>query len=316
MTLKFIILGSSTLAALIVWFASNHLDQPYLAEIYQTLLWFSIWYLLLKIIAGQQIARHYIDVHQQYRFRKSISIVFYVFFLLTAFYIWIEDPQTLLIGYGVVAAGAAIALQDLIKNLAGGVLIISKNIYTVGDRVEIDGIIGDVIDIGLINSTFMELNQWVDGNQATGRIVAMPNGILLSRPVKNFTKDHDFLWDEIGIPVTYGSDWRKAADKMQEIVEEITAKQAEEATKRMRKLATRYYYIERHTKPSVYITATDNWIMLNARFVSGVRGRRLMRTQVHRKIMEFIEDEPNIEIASATQEIVGFPELEVVNRKK
>lgn len=84
--------------------------------------------------------------------------------------IWVEYTQTLLVSYGLIAAGITIALQDFFKNFVGGIMIFTTGTYRVGDRVEINSKFGDVIDIGIFYTTLLELKEWVEAEQPTGRI--------------------------------------------------------------------------------------------------------------------------------------------------
>jgi len=161
----------------------------------------------------------------RYSFKKTISILYILVFLFALVAIWIEQTETLLISYGLIGAGIAVSLQDVFKNFAGGITIFLIGLYRVGDRVEINGKIGDVIDIGVLYTTIMEIGEWVDGNQATGRLTIIPNSNVLTNIVNNFTKDHNFIWDEISLPITYDSDWTDAHSKFLDIVKMLKKKQ-------------------------------------------------------------------------------------------
>ena len=106
------------------------------------------------------------------------------------------------------AAGAAVDLQDVFKNFAGSIIIFVTGTYHVGDRIEVNSKIGDVIDIRIFYTTMMETNEWVRGDQTAGCLSNFQNGLVLSGIVNNYTGDHPHIRDELSIPITYDSDWK------------------------------------------------------------------------------------------------------------
>ena len=123
-------------------------------------------YLIFKVILEGLVAARIGDNKTRYSFRKGVSLGFLAIVTLIILRAWVEDPQTLLVAYGLVAAGVAIALQDLFKNFVGGLTLMINGSYRVGDRIEIDDRYGDVLDIGLMYTTLLELRSWVKGDQS------------------------------------------------------------------------------------------------------------------------------------------------------
>ena len=203
-----IIAGLSTLA----WFLNLKYGNVELDKLVYTLLALSVSYFVFRFLLEELAARRIHDAKARYSFRKAVSLLFLVVSFVVILRIWIINPQALLVAYGLVAAGVAIALQDIFKNFAGGIVIFLTGTYQIGNRISINGKFGDVIDIGLFYTTLLEIREWVDGDQATGRITTIPNGHVLSYHVDNYTKDHPYIWDEITIPLTYDSDWKAARD--------------------------------------------------------------------------------------------------------
>jgi small-conductance mechanosensitive channel len=269
----------------------------------------TISFLFFRIIMEQIVAQRIHEPKTRYSFRKTTYILFLVTSFVIVLRIWIINPQALLVAYGLVAAGVAIALQDLFKNFAGGIVIFTSGIYEIGNRIEIGGKSGDIIDINLFYTTILEIREWVNGDQVTGRITSIPNGLVLSQVVNNYTKDHHFLWDEISIPVTYESDWKSAIRLMKEIAAGETKEAASAAKKSLEGLEEKYYLPERPTEPDVFVTLTDNWILLRLRYVIEVRERRLVNSRISDLILREFERTPSITIASSTVSIVHAPEI-------
>jgi small-conductance mechanosensitive channel len=177
---------------------------------------------------------------------------------------------------GLITAALTISLQDVARNFVGGLSIFLKNIYRVGDRIEIASKKGDVIDIGLPYTTIIETNEWISGDQHTG-ISAIPNGYILNNTINNYTKDFDFLWDEIVLPITYDSDWRAASALFQEVLEKETEPTALAAKKHLDKLGSKYYLIfMKAMGASTFMKLTDNWIELHGRYITNVCERRVV----------------------------------------
>jgi small-conductance mechanosensitive channel len=291
--------------AIATWFLNVQFTNVHLDKLSYTFVALSTSYLVFKIILEGAVSKKIRESKARYSFRKTMQLLFLSSALVIIVRIWIVNPQALLVAYGLVAAGVAIALQDVFKNFAGALAIFVTGIYRIGDRIEINKIFGDVIDIGLFYTSLIELRQWVDGDQSTGRITSIPNGQVLSFTLHNYTKDHSFIWDEIALPITYSSDWQKAMDLLQTIVLEET----EEATKRAKReishLEEKYYLSNRNIEPTIFLTPTDNWIMLHIRYVVMVRERRLVRNELSKRILRALQKEEDISIASQTLSITN-----------
>ncbi|MFX1521453.1 MAG: mechanosensitive ion channel family protein [Promethearchaeota archaeon] len=281
--------------------------EKYLLNTFYTILALGIIYIIFKVIIEEAVVKRIKETKTKYSFKKIVSILYILAFLVVLTTIWIEQPQTLFVAYGVVGAGIAIALQDLFKSLAGGIIIYVNRLYSVGDRIEIQKIVGDVIDIHILYTTILEIQGWVEGDQATGRLAIVPNSFVLSNTIYNFTKDHNFIWDEITIPITYDSDWKEAYNKILDIVKDITKQIAEQAAEEIERLEEIYYMGKRVVDPSIFLKLTDNWITFSIRYVTDARKRRSLRHKLSQAILEEIQKSKNIKIASVTLDIVGFP---------
>ncbi len=223
--------------------------------------------------------------------------------------IWLGPSSNISVAMGILGAGIAFASQETIGSFAGYLSIVLSGIYRIGDRVCIGDVTGDVLDIGILRTTVMEIGQWVRAEQYTGRVVTIANRAIFSDPVFNYTQHWPYIWDEITLPVTYESDWRRAAEIVlshgQQYSEEFQA--SAEAT--LDQVRRRFPIQTTSVAPSLYVVMTDNWIELTMRYVVEVRKRRAVMADLHRELLEHFEREPAISIASATFEIVGFPPL-------
>lgn len=296
------ILLTSTLLSIFIFssWIINYIDNTEIQKVIYSMNGIIVSYLFFKILIERIGAKRISQAKTRYIFRKTSSFLFLLSAFIIVLRIWVVNPQALLVAYGLIAAGVAIALQDVFKNFAGGLVLFLSGMYKVGDRIELNDVKGDVMDIGLFYTTMLEIGQWVDGDQSTGRLVVQPNGYALSFPVRNYTKDHEFLWDEIQIPITYESDWKEAIKKIKAILKEEIKENEKIARSEIDKLGEKYFLSKRNTEVNVFLETTDNWIMLKIRYVTQVRDRRIIQNAISQKILQYIEKAPTIHIASTT----------------
>jgi small-conductance mechanosensitive channel len=223
--------------------------------------------------------------------------------------IWLGFGSNFTVAMGILGAGIAFASQETIGSFAGYLSIVTGNLYHIGDRVRVGAVTGDVLDISMLRTTVMEIGEWVKAEQYTGRVVTIANRAVFSEPVFNYTQHWEYLWDEITVPVTYDSDWRRAREIMLEHAEEYTAHLQVDAQVELQALMTRYPVHEQSVQPKLYVLMTDNWIELTLRYVVGARERRKVTAQLHHELLQHFQNEAEITVASATFEIVGFPPL-------
>jgi small-conductance mechanosensitive channel len=298
-----------------LWALDHYYPTPLLHKAFVTAVAVAMIHLLFKHLFQELLIGRITVSKTRYSFRKTVSILYIIVVVAVVMNIWIENTQSLLVSYGIIAAGLAVALQDLFKNFFGGIVIFVTGIYKVGDRVEINSRMGDVIDIDILYTTLMEMGEWMSGDQSTGRLTMIPNGYILSRSVNNYTKDHPFLWDEISLPITYDSDWKEAVTRILAVVRSETEKVGGEARESITNMDGKYYLPRRLVEPAVFITLTDNWINFDIRYVTMVRERRLTKSRLSRLILEEIERSENIKLASTTIDIVGFPEVRLGDQR-
>ena len=166
--------------------------------------------MVLVRLTQRTAARYIADSSSSYRVRKALSIVGYVGAVVAVASVFSDRLGQLTVVFGVAGAGIAFALQEVIASVAGWIAISFGNFYKISDRVQLGGIKGDVIDIGILRTTLAEVGVWVDGDLYNGRMVRVANSFVFKEPVFNYTADFPFLWDEIRLPVRYGSDHREA----------------------------------------------------------------------------------------------------------
>lgn len=276
---------------------------------------------LLALIFGARLARraaasHIGDADLRYRVRKAITFAaaFLGFALVVSSFSGRLGGLT--VAFGVAGAGIAFALQEVIASVAGWVAVLFGGFYAPGDRVQLGGIKGDVIDIGILRTTLMECGQWVDGDLYNGRIVRVANSFVFKEPVVNYSADFPFLWDEIKVPITYKSDRHQARVILQQAADEVTRETVEAGRRTWGAMVRKYRIEDARIEPMVHLKATDNWIEFTVRYIVDYRRRRGTRDDIFSRVLDaFDASEGRIQIASATFELVGMPPLAVQVRR-
>lgn len=255
--------------------------------------------------------------------RQAINLASAVLLLLSLISIWFDDPTRLATALGLVSAGLAFALQKVITSLAGYFVILRGKNFSIGDRITMGGVRGDVIALDFIQTTIMEMGQppsvqsadpamWVKSRQFTGRIVTVSNDKIFDEPVYNYTRDFPYLWEEISIPITYSTDRERAEQILLECADRHTIQINQMSAEALQKMHKRYFIQAADLTPRVYYRITDNWLELTVRFIVTDHSIRNIKDAVSRDILKAF-DRAGIGIASATFDIVGFPPLKILN---
>ena len=169
------------------------------------------------------IKRRIEDATRLQSIRVAVRNVLAVAGFIAILLIWLPTGNNLVTALGILGAGLAIASQEMVGSLAAGLNIWVGNIYRVGDRVRVGDVVGDVMDISLLRTTVMEVGEWVKADQYTGRVVTVANREVWINPVYSYTQHWGYLWDEITLPITYESDWQRAAEFILEHGQTYTA---------------------------------------------------------------------------------------------
>ena len=252
------------------------------------------------------------DVDRRHRARKLINFFAFVVIVVIAISAFSEHFSGVTLSLGLAGAGIAFALQEVIVSIAGWIAIKTGGYYAPGDRIQIAGIKGDVIDISILRTTVMEIGEWVSADLYSGRVVRVPNSSLFKSPVFNYSGDFPFLWDELTLPVRYGSDWELARDILQRVADEVVAGYATQFRQSWLRMTQQYHLEEEGIEPSITLQATDNWIQFTVRYVVDHRKRRSTKDYLFRRILEEVDKTLNrVRLASATFELVSGSTLDV-----
>jgi small-conductance mechanosensitive channel len=253
--------------------------------------------------------------------RQAVSLLVALTGIVGMGAIWFDDASSMTTVLGLFSAGLAVALQKVVTSVAGYFLILRGNNFTVGDRIVMGGVRGNVIALGFFQTTIMEMGQppavqsadpamWVKSRQFTGRIVTVANSRIFDEPIYNYTRDFPFIWEEISVPIAYRDDRRRAEQALLESTRRHAVDPRQIAPEILQHLERRYELDLEDLAPRVFWRLTDNWLEMTVRFVTHDRGTRGVKDAISRDLMAAL-DAAGIGIASATSEIVGLPPVRI-----
>jgi small-conductance mechanosensitive channel len=291
---------SSWLTALVEWMQESLGLSAFVAE---RLLWTVIvWllYLLLRFAVIRALDRRVEDVVRRYTLHKSISYVLGFTVLFSTVLIWFGNLTGWAAYLGILSAGLAVALHEPVTNLAGWLFISVRKPFVVGDRIQIGDHRGDVIDMRLFQFTLVEIGNWVNADQSTGRIIHIPNGWVFKHSTANYTRGFNFIWHEIAVVITFESNWQKAKDIVEEIGKRHSILKGEEAQEQVRQAARKYLIYFQHLTPIVWTSVVDIGVALTLRYVCDPRKRRSSEAVVWEDILRSFAAADDIDFAYPT----------------
>ena len=236
----------------------------------------------------------------RYRWQKISSYVINVLGLIIVGQIWFKGFESIATYLGLLSAGVAIALKDPLVNLTGWAFILSRAPFVVGDRIQIGEHSGDVIDINFFKFTLMEVGHWGEGEQASGRIIHIPNGKVFIDILANYSKGFKYIWNEIPVLLTFESDWKKAKKMLEKISKKHTANISKVAAKNYKEVSKLYMVYQPDFNPQIYTKVEDSGILLTIRYLCNPRKRRITSQFIWEDILNDFENEMNIDFAYPT----------------
>ena len=271
------------------------------------------WLLVLVIFLGTKLLLEILKplfkagLSERIRSEADIFSVFQVFSYLAwigaigfAAYVLLGGnfAEIGVLGGAVVFGVLLFILQEPLMNCVGWAILVTRRVYKLGDRIEVNGTKGYVVAISPMNTTVREFGGWMSRDLFTGRYCTIPNKSVLTSNVFNYTKDTPFIWTEILVSVTYESNLRKAEQIVLEAADEIVGdlmrnnREAVQEKYEFRDLAT--YVIE---EPAVRWRMKDSWVELSVVFFCPAYRKGYYESEVTKRILEKVADEPSVQIA-------------------
>lgn len=257
----------------------------------------------------------------EFWFKQAIRVLIAVILIIGIVSIWFSDPGRLASAAAFITAGLAIASQRVITAVSAYFIILRGKTFHVGDRIVMGGVRGDVIALGFMQTTIMEMGQppgeeadapslWVHARQYTGRIVTITNDNIFTKPVYNYTREFPYIWEEIKLPIPYQANRKTAEQIILKAARHHAEKIADMGEDALKELERRYELRREDLEPRVFYRLTDNWVEFALRFIAEDHGIRHLKDAMSREILDEFE-RCGIGIASGTYDVVGLPEVKV-----
>ena len=189
---------------------------------------------------------------------------------------------------GLAGAGLTVALKDFIVAFFGWFVLMGRNGIRVGDWVEINGVSGEVVEVGLMRTVLLETGNWTDTGHPTGRRVAFVNGFAIEGHFFNFSTSGQWMWDELEVEIPAGHDPYPVIDGIQKLVENETAANAKKAQAEWQHTTTRYRVQALSTVPSINVRPTGAGIVVNVRYITRAYERLETRARLYREVVELM----------------------------
>ena len=237
-------------------------------------------------VLEQTLPRRFGRVDARYRVRKFV--VFSGYFVILSFLAILFEDRLGRLSFvlGVVGAGVAVALQDVVASVAGAFSIAFSKLYAVGDRVQIGDTRGDVIDIGLLRTTLMEIGNWVSRDVYNGRIARIPNSTVLKGPVFNYSQGFRFVWDEIKVMFTTTSDCQFAKEMLLRVAKGAMGEYLREAQTSWKQMSEYYRGETPPLEPTVALEVNAGSLEFTVDYVVDYTKRTVMKDRLFTKIVE------------------------------
>lgn len=226
------------------------------------------------------------DTMVLYQWKKTSNYVAAALSIVILVPLWVGGVNDIVTYLGLVSAGLAIALQGLILDIVAWLFIVVRRPFVVGDRIQIGDVAGDVIDLRVFQFSMVEIGNWVDADQSTGRVIHVPNRRVFTDTVANYFGGFEFIWNEIPVLVTFESNWRKAKQILEEIAAAHAGKLSEEAQAEVKKASRKYLIFYKNLSPRIYTKVEDSGVLLTMRYVCNPRKRRGTSEEIWEAILD------------------------------
>ncbi len=276
----------------------NDLFVNALLTIISFLIIYSIAFLIVKLINKK--VENYRLRHKSRRFSYYFATALSI---LAIIMIWTELTNSIATYIGFLSAGLALALRDVLMDIAGWFLINIRQPFGLGDRVEWANVKGDVIDIRVFYTTILEIGNWIDCDQSTGRLVHLPNKYIFEHSLFNYTRDFSYLWNELKFTVTFESDWRQARELINQAASEATEDLSADARAEIKQMAKKYMIKYSKFTPITYVDVKASGVQITLRYLTSARKRRFIQSLISEKVLERINQQANVELAYPTKRI-------------
>jgi len=287
-----------------MWEFPFDIDFPINNRFVQTVLIILVLWVLNKLAVRIIAKGNREEIRKQYHWRKTIEYLLFTVGALVIGNLWISNFQSIVTFLGLLSAGIAIALKDIFMNIAGWAFIYIRKPFDIGDRIQIGSVKGDVIDLRVFQFSLLEIGNWVDSDQSTGRVVHVPNAKVFLKPQANYSMGFNYIWNEQTVYITLDSDYKKAKATLVEILNAHLLEDLQTAESEFKKARDRHLIIYNQFTPAVFADITERGIQLSMRYLCNPRKRRMVQHKITEAILDRFSGDKAIKLAYPTTSLI------------
>lgn len=223
-----------------------------------------------------------------YLINKKVTAFGVVVNIILLILIWESKITKLMTLISFVSAALAFALRDFVYNFFAGIYINVKKPFKVEDRVEVDGIVGDVVNISSLTFDILEVSSKDNGEQSTGIMIHIPNSKVFNGGVKNYTEAFKYIWDEISVRVPIDSDIDNAKSILYDIVRnnEVVKRIPRKMKSELNSAIGEYRIYYNKLDPIIYTSIEDSCVVLTIRYLAHPKKVRNIRSDIYTKVLD------------------------------
>lgn len=247
--------------------------------------------LILRYITVKIVCRRHPNQIRQFAAKKLMSSAYIALGVIVLLVIWNDSSEYIIAVFGVLTAGVAFALRDLLVDMIGWIYILWAAPFKIGDRIQVGENIGDVVDVKMLHFNILEVGNRNTGEQSTGRIIQIPNLQVFSIPMANYEKDFNFIWNELTMTIDQAYDWEKVKEKIYEILEVHIGEIVEEAKAQIQALEKNTAIYFNNVTPIIYTEFKGGKVVLSIRYLCEPRKLRVTEHLLWEAILKMVKEE-------------------------
>lgn len=267
-----------------------------------------LFYLIMRLFISRTTRTAFKTPERRFQVHKYSMLALNIVAGLSLFQVWLNRSWSIASFVGLLSAGLAIVLREPLLNLAGWLFIIARRPFSLGERLQVgDGPRGDVVDISFNDFTLLEVGNWVDADQSTGRLIHIPNSVVFTSSVANYARGFPYLWNELSVPLTYDSDWEAATASLERIANELCVIDQDTQTRIKGDLHRddSYFIAFTHLTPIVYVSRCDYGVKLTLRYLCEPKMRRNSESEIWKAVLKDFTNSDLYEIAYPTRRVLS-----------
>ncbi len=249
---------------------------------------------VLQFMMQRLVQREVDELRRRYVWRQTVNYVVFVLGGLLLVRVWFEWVQSILTLLSLVAAALIVVSKELLLNLITNGVIIWRGLFSVGDRIQVGAITGDVVELGPVYFGVAEVGNALQGDEPTGRMIKIPNSIVLTTPVANYSRSFSLVWHEISLEMPLSSNWHKARKIIQDVLNTHSHQFSEDELKIIRAGSKEIVFTQ--TTPSVYLRLHGEKYQFIARYVCKFYQRRATEYKIWEALLTRFQAETDIKL--------------------